>query len=171
MRLCSFAPGEALVGDIPREDVFEDVFGLPGHSRAESFLHQLPALQPAEVLRQIRRLAVQQKPDGRWPEHATHHGRGLKGAFLGRRQEVDPGGEHALDVVGNLNVGDALARSPAVARPHDQPFIDQVPDDLLQEERVPLCAFEDPSVHGRREFLHREQEGDQSVGLIRAERL
>ena len=73
---------QALVGDLARERVLDDVFALAGDRRAGAAADELALLEQLEV----RKVAVDQLADGSGPEDAPNHRGGLERRLLHRRQ-------------------------------------------------------------------------------------
>ena len=161
----AFPPGQALIRHVPGQHVLEGELRLAGDRGRQPGQHQVPFLQVAETRVESGRLAIQQATDRARPEHAAHHRGALQGVLLGRGQQVDAGGQHGLDRVGDDDVADVLRGAPPVSGPDDPALVDEVTDDLLQEERVPFRAFQDPSVDRLRQVLHRQQEPHQPIGV------
>ena len=171
MRARPLAPREALVGDLARQDVFEDELRLSGDRRREARQDQLALLQTVERRAQVLPVPVQQTSDGPRPEHATDDRRSLEGALLHGVQQVDPCREHCLHRVRDLHLRDRRRRAPPVCVPDDHALVDQVTDDLFEEEGVALGALEDPLTHGSRQIRHREQQPDEPVRFDGGERV
>ena len=112
VRARPLAPGEALVGDLAREDVLEDELRLPGDRRREPRQDQVPLLQSIERGSQPVSVTVQQTSNGSRPEHATDHGGTLERALLHGVQQVDPGSEHGLHRVRDLHLRDGRRSAP-----------------------------------------------------------
>ena len=165
------APGQGLVGDVAGEDVLEDQLALAGHRRADPAEHEVAPLEAVQRLLHLVGLAVQEAGDGAGPEDPADDGRGLHRALLGRRQQVDPRRQHALDGVGQRHLLDALRRAPAAGLVHDQALVDQPAQDLLQEERIALGPLQDPVVGVVREAVDVQEQAHQLVGVAGAERL
>src|SRR5207244_3910323 len=91
--------------------------------------------------------------DGAAPEAAADDRRLPQRALLVGSEEVDAREDHALDVVGDLELADGAACAPASVLTHEQLLVEQPPDDLLEVERVALRAREDPFAQVRRQFL------------------
>ncbi len=170
VRMPALPSRQALVRDITREDVLEDELRLPGDSRGELAPDELALLEPVERLVQFVSVAVQKEPDGFRPEDATDDRGALQRPLLRCLQQVDPRGQDALHGVGDVDVGDVGRREPSILATDDAALVDQLPDDLLQEERVAFGTFQDPRVDRMGEVLDFEEERNESVGVVARER-
>src|SRR5206468_10735292 len=98
-------------------------------------------------------------------------GRLLQRPLLLGGQQVDPGEENGLDVIGDLDVGDSLAGVPLAVLVDELPLVDQLPDDLLEEERVALRALQDPLPEVARKIIGREQGADELAAPLPRQRV
>jgi hypothetical protein len=171
VRMAALPARQALVRDIPREDVLEDELRLPGYRRGELAPDELALLEPVERLAQFVSVAVQKEPDGFRPEDATDDRGALQRPLLRCLQQVDPRGQDALHGVGDVDVGDVGRREPPILATDDAALVDQLPDDLLHEERVALGALQDPRVNRLGEVLDLEEECHESVSVVKRERV
>ena len=160
---------QAGIGHVADEDVLEDELALPGERRRRAIEHELAAAERpqhrVEVVRtrEPRHRAV--------PEDAADDSRALRDPLLLWRQQVEPGEDHRLHVVRDLDVLDRRDRTPTAVLVHEQPLVDQVTDDLLEEERVPLGPLEDPLAHGRRQPVDVQQGRDETCALLARQRV
>jgi hypothetical protein len=151
--------------------VLEHELTLAGERRADPREHELALLEPIEDVVEVTAVAVQEPRHGPIPEHPADHGCGSKRTPLLRRQQVDACREHALDRVRDDDLGDVIAGAPAIAIAHDAPLVDEVPDDLLEEEGIPLAAFEYRLPGRARKRFDRQKELDEPRGVGVRERL
>ena len=77
-------------------------------------------------------------------ESPTDHSGGLEGGLLGRREQVDALREQRLDGIRNDEVARDLVRHAPVS---------QHPQDLLDEERIAVRAFDNKSARAFRQRL------------------
>src|SRR5581483_2255023 len=73
-----------------------------------------------------------------------------------------PGQNTRPTTAARCSVRFSAGSSRPILVPHDEALVDQVADDLLQEERVPLGAFKHRAVYRRGQVLDLEQEADQA---------
>ena len=149
----SFGARQARVRDVADENVLEDPLPLAGN-RGRQLLAQKLA-PPQRLERGVEVVDVDEAGQGPVPEDAADDRRALRDPPLVGRQQIEPGEDHRLDGVRDLDLVDAGARAPAALLPHEQPFADQVADDLLEEERVAGGALEDQPPHPREEARRR----------------
>ena len=171
MRPSTVPPGERAVRNVARENVLEEELALAGDSRPELREHELAVLESPERL--VRRsVPVLEEPRDRTvPEHPTHDGRGQKCAPLDRRQQVDARGEHRLHGVGDDDLADVLRRPPTAAVANDPALVDEMADDLLEEERVPVGAREDRLSRLVGQVVHGEEHLDEGRRVVVRQRL
>ena len=110
-----------------------------------------------------------QEGDGAGPEDPADHGRSLEHPLRAGVEEIDPRSQHGLDRVGDHHTFDRAGGPPHAPLAPDVSFVDQLADDLLQEERVPLGVSEDPVVDRRREVIDGQELADQPMGLLLGE--
>ena len=128
------APGlrNAGVGDLTRERVLDRVLAVARDHRPSVAPDEIALLEEVEV----RLLTGQEVNDGRRPEHPPDDGSGLQRRLLGGRQPVDAGREHRVHGVGHREVELVRAERPLAVPLLEHTGIDELPDELLEEERV-----------------------------------
>ena len=151
--------------------MLEDELTLAGDCGSDLREHELAVLQSPEEVVESLALAVQQRLDRPFPEHAADYGSRPEGASLLGWQEVDAGRQHALDRVRDDDLFDFVGRPPPVGYADDASFVDQVANDLLEEERVALGPLEHGLANRAGELLDGEQELDEPGGIVVRERL
>ena len=95
------------------------------------------------------------------PEHASHH-RAPAQRLAGRGiEQVDAGCDHAVDRVRELDLVETRSHRPAAVLAGDRLAVDQHLQDLLDVERVPLRARDDPARELARKAAHPDERLDQ----------
>ena len=125
---------QARVGHVADEHMLEHVLRLAGDRGRRPLEHELAAAQ--RLKRGVEIVDLHEAAQGAVPEDPPDHRRALRDALLVRCQQVEPRKDDGLDVVRDLDVLDTGSSPPPLARPDELPVVDQVPDDLLEEERV-----------------------------------
>ena len=169
-----FAPGQALVRDVPGQDVAEGVLALTGHRGGQASRHQPAVLEARQrgTHHGLRAggvslcLAVREEPGHRaGPERLPHHRRRLEDPFLARAEQVHPGRQHTLNGVGDLDIPRLRARQEPFLGPDALLLLDDVPHDLLEEERVAAGPFQDPRANLGRHVLFPQKEVEEGSRL------
>src|SRR3989442_4908975 len=95
---------------------------------------------------------------GRFEPLADDTGR-LQDTLFVVRQAVQPGRQHGLDAVGDLDLVDLYHRSPARPVSNQSTVVDQHLDEFLAEERRARRTLDDLRAQVRRQRLDLEQSG------------
>ena len=140
--------------------MLEDELPLPRHAGCHPRRDQAAVLEPVQRVLDVFRVCVEELLQGGRPEHPSHHRGQLDGVLVLRRKEIDARRQDGLHGVGDRDVLDLRDGPPPVSVPHDLSGVDELRDDLLEVEGVPLGSFQDPVVDRWRELLDREQRGD-----------
>ena len=147
--------------------------GSPAIEDDEPREHELAVLQPVSVSRSTLAVPVQEPaaparartPVPRPRRAGARASRPDRAGRSARRGRPGP-------CRGSATSSMSGRRPPAVAVADDPALVDQVPDDLLEEERVPLGPLAgSASWTDAGEVVDREQEADQPIGLLRGERI
>ena len=85
---------------------------------------------------------LDQLVDGAGPERASDHRSRLERRLLGRFQKVDTGCQDRAHRIGYDELVDELMRGPITVLPLEHADVDQRPNELLDEERVAVCALD-----------------------------
>ena len=117
---------QAAVGDVAGERVLEDELGLRGADE--------PALHEGAHLG----ARAGQRGQACRSERAADHRGGLKRLLRLGREQVDAGGEDALNGVRDAEIDRGVAQRPAAGSPLEQPSVEEVREHFLDEERVSL---------------------------------
>ena len=138
--------------------MLEPVGALTGDRRAQVAENKLP---PEEIVDRGVHVAhlSSEVGDRSRPEDAPDDGGALEQSLLPERQPVDARGDQRLH-----GVGDPLHRAVAA-------FLEQHPDGLLEEERVPAGLLEQVRANGRGEIPAGKECVDQLGALDAVERV
>ena len=128
---------QALISDLLREGVLEDVFQLwiEGLLADDLQSHQIPQVD-SQFLPQFH--DAPQEAESEVPANDGGH---LEGAFEILAQAVYAGGQDALDSVGNLAFRQGSHAPEPVPLLHQISSIPQLPYDLLEEEWISTCLL------------------------------
>jgi hypothetical protein len=114
MRSRTFPPRQALVRDVSDQDVLEPVLGLARDRRREALEDQLAAFERPHDLGEA--VDIGEPRNRAFPEHTAHDRGLLHDSCLVCGEEVEPGEDHGLDVVRDLDLRD-LVPAPATFHP------------------------------------------------------
>ncbi len=159
------APGEALVGDLAREDVLEDELRLAGDATTRAATGPAPAPR-ADPACDREPISVAVRGGGRpGPGQNTRPTTAARcsARFSTGSSRSIRAASTACTVSGIWTSSMSAAARQRSPSSHDHALVDQVPHDLLQEERVALGAFEDPCVHRGRQ-VRRPPAGTRPAG-------
>ena len=158
------------IGDFADQGVRECELTLAGQRRCRPFLDNLAFLQAFERGQHLRRVKPAHVDDGAGPEDPANQGRILRDPLLERGQQVEPRRERAVDRVGYPNLERIGRPLPALLRAHEPSAIDQHPQDLLNEERIPLGARQNRGAHVVRHGLALQEILDEALAVRAGER-
>jgi hypothetical protein len=168
---------DAVVGDVPREDVLEDVLLLPGERRAHPGAHQLALLQAPQALleREIDRPLIArprcEQAQRLAPEDPADDGGRLQNALVHGGEQVDARCQDALHRVGQLYVLDPGGRTPSTLLAAKDSLVDEASQDLFEKERIAFGPFEDAGIHRRRQIVDAQQQSHQAPGFVQTQRV
>src|SRR4029077_6634876 len=122
------------VRDLSGHGVLEHVLALALDRRVELESDGVALLEPTAIGGDGRAELVY----GAAPERAADHGRRLQCLLLSRSEQVDPGGDDGLDGVRKEEALRELVHRPAPVAVFEQAVVDERPEQLLEEEGIPL---------------------------------
>ena len=129
-------------------------------------LHELLSHQLLQARADLGPLRIRRQAHDRLPaEDAADHGRPLDDGALPRGEPVEPRRQQRLDRGRDHRSAELDVRLPATVPLREQPVVDQHPQHLLDEERVPLGRGDDPRPEIGRDVLA-EQVGDEQLALL-----
>ena len=131
---CASAPParDALVRDVAREGVVEAQLTLAGDRGRVPLLDEALVDQALKVLLDLGAAEAFHRAD---PADPSNHGAVLDEPLLGRLQQVDPRGDHALDGV-RQGRGQVARTGPSCVHALERSVLDHHPHQLAREERV-----------------------------------
>ena len=165
----ALAMGEAFVGDVAREDVLERVLALAGDraTKAEKRSGLGPGARGAWRRRRRRRRRAERAGPGQKSRPTTAAPCSRRLAAGSSRSIL--AARTPCTVSGISTSATAAVRAPAAGFEEDVPAVDQMPQDLLEEERVALTTLEDARADAVGQVVDREQRADQMLGLVATE--
>ena len=142
---------------------------LADHRRDQASRDELAVLEPPQI--RLEGLSIlDERRHGPFPEDTPDHRGLLQRLLLARLERVDPGREHRLNGVRQLDSHELVRRPPAIPLPGNRALVDQVAQDLLEEERVAFRTLEDPRPGLVRQPIDVEQMPDESLRRLGCQR-